>query len=75
MSGFLFHFSNKKDEVVSRPILLDADTFEESLEEIDRYIEGHPYDYYVDRYKDKKYVIDLYEYEIKNNWIIEEDED
>lgn len=75
MSGFLFHFSNKKGEAVSDIILLDAGTLKEASEEIDRYIEEHPYDRYVDRYKDKKDIIELYEYEIKNNWIIEEDKD
>lgn len=53
MSGFLFHFSNKKGEAVSDIILLDAGTLKEASEEIDKYIEDHPYDRYVDRYKDK----------------------
>ena len=56
-------------------VRLDANTLEEALEGIDRYVEEHPYEYYVNNYKKGRYVIDLYEYEIKNNWIIEEDSD
>ena len=48
---------------------------DEALEGIDKYVEEHPYEYYVNNYKKGRYVIDLYEYEIKNNWTIEEDND
>ena len=54
---------------------VNADTLDEALEGIDRYVEEHPYEYYVNNYQKGRYVIDLYEYEIKNNWIIEEDSD
>lgn len=73
MSGFLFQFS--EGEVGSMLTTIDADTLEEASKEIDRYIEEHPYDYYVNKYKDGKYIIDLYEYEIKNHWTVEEDND
>lgn len=74
MSEFLFLFSNKKDEAVAGLIPLDANTFKEALEKIDKYVEEHPYDCYVERYKDKRYTIELYEYEIKNQWMVEDDD-
>lgn len=56
-------------------ITLEANNLEEALKEIDKYVKEHPYEYYVNNYKKGRYVIDLYEYETKNNWIIEEDSD
>lgn len=56
-------------------ITLEANNLEEALKEIDKYVEEHPYEYYVNNYKKGRYAIDLYEYEIKNNWTIEEDND
>lgn len=75
MSGFLFQFSERKGDIGTALITLEANNLEEALKEIDKYVEEHPYEYYVNNYKKGRYVIDLYEYEIKNNWIIEEDSD
>ena len=75
VSGFLFQISEKGTDVGTPLITLDANTLDEALEGIDRYVEEHTYEYYVNNYKKGRYVIDLYEYEIKNNWTIEEDND
>ena len=75
MSGFLFQFSERKGDIGTALITLEANNLEEALKEIDKYVEEHLYEYYVNNYKKGRYVIDLYEYEIKNNWTIEEDND
>lgn len=72
MSGFVFQISERATDVGTSLIPLDANTLEEALKEIDKYIEEHPYEYYACKYKDGKYIIELYEYEIKNSWTIEE---
>ena len=75
MSGFLFQISERKGDIGTTLITSEANNLDEALEGIDRYVEEHPYEYYVNNYKKGRYVINLYEYEIKNNWIIEEDSD
>ena len=75
MSGFLFQISEKGTDIGTPLITLEVNNLDEALEEIDRYVEEHPYEYYVNNYKKGRYVIDLYEYEIKNNWTIEKDND
>ena len=72
---FYFSFQKKGTDLGGALITLEANSLDEAVKEIDKYVEENLYDYYVNNYKDGKYIIDLYEYEIKNSWTIEEDND
>ena len=69
MSGFLFQISEKGTDVGTPLITLDANTLDEALEGIDKYVEEHSYEYYVNNYKKGRYVIGCYEYVIKKKTV------